>query len=108
VVRFLFGNTIILPYPLHPVGILSRTTPNQLLPGAFTPLVKQSEPGDDHSPPSRLWVKKAWSYTSILSYFFISYPGINLRLTYAQLHRFSTAAASSWLNILVLWCFLVR
>lgn len=63
----MFWNTIILHYPQHPVRILSQTTPNQLLPGAFTPLVKQSEPADDHSAPSRLWVKNAWSYTSILS-----------------------------------------
>jgi len=64
-VRLLLGNTIILPYPQWPVGILSQTTPNQLLPAAFTPLVKQSEPADDNSPPFRLWVKNAWSYTHI-------------------------------------------
>jgi hypothetical protein len=66
----------------------SHPTPTPLLPGAFTRLVKQWEPGDNHSLPSEFLVKNAWSYTSITSYVFI------------LLHRYKSAFNISTVSLI--------
>ena len=80
---------------MHSVQLEFYLNPPQIVTGCFYSAGKAVGTWRWPLPPSRLWVKNALSYISILSYIYISFPGTNLPLTYAQFHRLSTAAASS-------------